>query len=65
MEIVITIAIVAAAVYFLVKKIKATKAADCTTCSACSTDCSVYTPERAMGIEFISKQGKNTDLHNN
>lgn len=58
MEIIITIAIVSAAIYFLVSKIRATKNADCTTCSSCSTDCSVYTPERAMGIEFINKTGK-------
>lgn len=64
MEIIITIAIVAAAIYFLAKKIKATKAADCTTCSSCSTDCSIYTPERAMGIEFISKTNKTPDIHN-
>lgn len=54
MEIIITIAIVAAALFFLVKKIRATKNADCSTCRTCDTDCSIYTPERAMGIEFIN-----------
>lgn len=53
MEIIITIAIVGAALFFLVKKIKATKNADCTACKTCDTDCSVYTPERSMGIKFI------------
>lgn len=60
MEIIITAAIAGAAIYFLINKIKATKAADCTTCSACSTDCSVYTPERAKGIEFINKSSKDS-----
>ena len=55
MEIIITIGIVGAAIYFLVRKIKATKEADCTTCSSCSTDCTVYTPERAKSIAFINK----------
>jgi len=53
MEIIITIAIVGFALFFLVKKIKATKNADCTACKTCDTDCSVYTPERAIGIKFI------------
>ena len=53
MEIIITLAIVGVALFFLVKKIKATKNADCTACKTCDTDCSVYTPERAMGIKFI------------
>ena len=56
MEIIITIAIVAAALFFLVKKIRATKNADCSACRTCDTDCSIYTPERAMGIEFISRE---------
>ncbi len=59
MEIVITIAIVGAALFFLGKKIKATKNADCSTCRSCDTDCSVYTPERAKGIEFINKTNNN------
>jgi len=54
MEIIITIAIVAAALFFLIRKIRATKNADCSTCRTCDTDCSIYTPERAMGIEFIN-----------
>jgi hypothetical protein len=56
MEIIITIAIVAAALFFLIRKIRATKNADCSTCRTCDTDCSIYTPERAMGIEFINRE---------
>jgi len=55
MEFIITAAIAAAALFFLVKKVKATSQGDCSGCSACDTDCSIYTPERAKGIEFISK----------
>lgn len=54
MEIIITIAIAGAVLFFLVKKTEATKNADCTSCKTCDTDCSVYTPERAMGIKFIN-----------
>lgn len=56
MEIIITIAIVAAALFFLIRKIRATKNADCSTCRTCDTDCSICTPERAMGIEFINHE---------
>lgn len=55
MEIIITAAIVAVALFVLIRKVKATSKGDCTGCSACDTDCSIYTPERAQGIEFIAK----------
>lgn len=56
MEIIITIAIAGTALFILVKKIRATKNADCSTCKSCETDCSIYTPERARGIAFISSE---------